>query len=71
MAIVKDMDLAKAVFLDNSDQVQELQKQIELGEKKAAEMSKIIEEQKARIAELEQKIEDLKNATENLFLGVW
>ena len=71
MAIVKDMDLAKAVFSDNSNQIQELQKQIELGEKKVAEMSKIIEEQKARIAELEQKIEDLKTATENLFLGVW
>lgn len=69
MAVVKDMDLAKAVFSDNSDQVAEFEEIIKAGEAKAAEMQKIIDEQKTRIAELETKIEDLKNAVETVFLG--
>ena len=58
MAIVKDMDLAKAVFSDNSNQIQELQKQIELGEKKVAEMSKIIEEQKVETKSINLCVRD-------------
>lgn len=69
MAIVKDMDLAKAVFSDRSDQVEELEKIIKAGEEKAAEMKKIIDEQKARIDDLEKRISDLKLAMEAIALG--
>ena len=69
MAVVKDMDLAKAVFLDRSDQVEELEKIIKAGEVKAAEMQKIIDEQKTQIDDLEKRIEELKQTMEAVFLG--
>ena len=68
MAVVKDMDLAKAVFSDNSDQVAELEEIIKAGEAKAAEMQKLIDEQTARISDLEKRIAELKQTMEAIAL---
>ena len=69
MAVVKDLDLAKAVFSDRSDQVAELEEIIKAGEAKAAEMQKIIDKQKAQIDDLEKRIAELKQTMEAVFLG--
>ena len=68
MAVVKDLDLAKAVFSDRSDQVAELEEIIKAGEAKAAEMQKLIDEQTARINDLEKRIADLKQIMEAIAL---
>ena len=68
MAVVKDLDLAKAVFSDRSDQVEELEKIIKAGEAKAAEMQKLIDEQTARISDLEKRIAELKQTMEAIAL---
>ena len=61
MAVVKDMNMAQSIFTGTPEKVAELEKYIKLGEKKAAEMQALINEQKAKIAKLEDTIEQLKD----------